>query len=103
MALRQRDACVNGAGAHSAKVEEVSRTEDKQKSICASGKTNCLESGKVWLKVVPVTVWGSSRQNMVTTYAFLDEGLDTTLCSQRLVDQLRFQGKKVSFSLARIN
>ena len=33
VAPRQRDACVNGAGAHSVKFEEVSRTEDKQKSI----------------------------------------------------------------------
>ena len=103
VAPRQRGACVNGAGAHSAKVEESSRTEDKQKGICASGKANCSESGKVWLKVVPVTVWGPSCRKRVTTYAFLDEGSDTTLCSQRLVDQLRLQGTKVSFSLASIN
>ena len=53
--------------------------------------------------MVPVTVWGSSRRKKVTTYAFLDGGSDITLCSQRLVDQLRLQGAKVSFFLASIN
>ena len=46
---------------------------------------------------------GPSCRKEVTTYAFLDEGSDATLCSQRLVDQLSLQETKVSFSLANIN
>jgi len=62
-----------------------------------------MDSGKVWLKVVPVTVWGPSHGNCITTYAFLDEGSDTTLCSRNLVDQLNLKGTKVHLSLATIN
>jgi len=39
----------------------------------------------------------------VVTNAFLDQGSSTSLCDSRLLQQRQFQGKKVSFSLTRVN
>ena len=43
---------------------------------------------KIRLKVLPVTVWNDSKTNHVSTYAFLDEGSNTTLCSEKLLQKL---------------
>jgi len=57
-----------------------------EKSItCASTRVSV---SKVRLKVLPVTVWDSSKTNCIDTYAFLDEGADTTLCSHKLLSKL---------------
>ena len=50
-----------------------------------------------------VTVWGVTQRRCVTTYAFLDEGSDVTLCTKKLADRLNLKGTKICFSLATIN
>ena len=55
-------------------------------STCASTQT---PASRVRLKVLPVTVWNSVKTFCIDTYAFLDEGADTTLCSERLLSKLR--------------
>ena len=56
--------------------------------------------------MVPVAVWGPSHWKKVTTYAFLDEGSNTTLSLQRLSFSLTSMngvevqdGVKVNFNL----
>ena len=73
----------------------------EKRTFCVSN--SALSHRKVWLKVVPVHVWGPDRSRCITTYGFLDEGSDTTLCSQDLVDTLNLKGKKVMFSLSTLH
>ena len=73
----------------------------EKRTFCVSN--NAISHRKVWLKVVPVHVWGPDRSRCVTTYGFLDEGSDTTLCSQDLVDNLNLKGKKITFSLSTLH
>ena len=73
----------------------------EKRTFCVSN--SALSHRKVWLKVVPVHVWGPDRSRCITTYGFLDEGSDTTLCSQDLVDTLNLKGKKVTFSLSTLH
>ena len=63
---------------------------------------NRAESQLVRLRVVPVKVWGNGKE-LVETYAFLDEGSDTTLCTEQLLDKLKVRGQKIQFSLATVN
>ena len=63
---------------------------------------NRAESQLVWLQVVPVKIWGNG-QGLEETYALLDEGSNTTLCNEQLLDKLKVRGQKVQFSLATVN
>ena len=88
-----------GSGSSSDSAEMV----ELQHGTCTSGKITGIVGCKVWLKVIPVTVWGVTQRRCVTTYDFLDEGSDVTLCTQRLADQLNLKGTKICFSLATIS
>ena len=55
----------------------------------------------VWLKVLPVRVSANGR--CIETYAFLDAGSDTSLCSQSLIDSLRLKGKPLRYQLSTIS
>jgi len=68
----------------------------------ASGNVNNAQRSQVRLRVIPVKVWGS-KKGMVKTYAFLDEGSDTTLCTERLLDKLKQKGQPVKMSIATVN
>ena len=57
----------------------------------------------VRLKVVPVRVWSNANQRLENVYAFLDEGSDTSLCTESLKNRLIAKGKAVTFSLSTIN
>ena len=77
-----------GFGSSSDSAEMV----EQQHGTCASGKITGIAGSKVWLKVVSVTAWGVTQRRCVTTYAFLDEGSDVTLGTQRLADQSSLKG-----------
>jgi len=55
----------------------------------------------VFLTIVPVRITCGDKE--VVTNAFLDQGSSTSLCDNRLLQQLQFQGEKVSFSLTTVN
>ena len=57
----------------------------KKRQTCASMH---LSAFRVRLKVPPVTAWNDSKTSCVDTYAFLDEGSDVTLCSNKLLEKL---------------
>lgn len=54
----------------------------------------------VSLKVVPVKVKAPDGDKEIETYAFLDDGSDTTMCLQSLADDLGIEGKPVQFVLS---
>ena len=53
---------------------------------CAASSSKM--SGKAFFKVVPVKVWANNVDKFVYTYAFIDEGSNVNMCSQRLVEDL---------------
>ena len=71
----------------------------------ASEKVNMaskIQNRHVRLRVVSVKVWGQDKR-LIETYAFLDEGSDTTLCTEQLLDKLQVKGQRVQYSLATVN
>jgi len=55
----------------------------------------------VFLNIIPVRITCGDKE--VVTNAFLDQGSSTSLCDSRLLQQLQFQGEKISFSLTTVN
>ena len=51
------------------------------------------------LAIVPVKVKAKNSSIMIKTYAFLDGGSNTTFCSERLMNQLKADGKRTTLSL----
>ena len=92
-----------GDNAHVMSVALNSEPVDTQDNDSHDIAANALESKRqdVRLKVVPVKVWGSHGKQ-IETYAFLDEGSDSSLCSERLRKQLQIQGQSVKYSLSTI-
>ena len=57
---------------------------------------------RISLRIVPVRVYAKNGRE-VETYSFLDDGSDTTLCLQHLVEELDVEGSPTSFALTTIN
>jgi len=71
--------------------------------VCASSGVKGQNVTPVRLKVVPVRVWGRSPSLTIDTYAFLDEGSTTSLCTIELMKALRLQGTRMECSLTTVN
>ena len=71
-----------------------------QEAQCAAVKSG---RSRVSLQIVPVKVRGRDDGPEIETYAFLDNGSDTTLCLSSLAESLGVSGKPVHFSLSSIN
>ena len=54
----------------------------------------------VRLKMIPVTVCSDSGRKHEKVYAFLDEGSDTTLCTDAFMKRLSVKGKSVQYTLS---
>ncbi|XP_076825039.1 uncharacterized protein LOC143470665 [Clavelina lepadiformis] len=86
------------------KPKEETDSTDPVKSAESFGiNTNHHCANNVRLKVVPVRAWGHNMRKPVECYAFLDEGSDTSFCSDRLSKQLGLQGPKVQLHISCIN
>ena len=59
-------------------------------------------SVKNCLGIIPVTVTGGNG-NSCQTYALLDDGADTSLCDERLLQKLDVASKPVSFQISTVN
>jgi len=71
----------------------VSSEEPEESTItpltaCAASSSSSGMSGRAFFKVVPVKVWADDADKFVYTYAFIDEGSNVNMCSQRLVEEL---------------
>ena len=51
------------------------------------------------LAIVPVNVRAKGKEKMFQTYAFLDPGLNSTYCTDKLIDRLGATGRKAMLSL----
>ena len=71
-----------------------------QEALCAAVKSG---RSRASLQIVPVRVRGVEGGPEIETYAFLDNGSDTTLCLSGLAESLGVSGKPVYFSLSSIN
>ena len=61
-----------------------------------------MSKATVGLPVVPVKVTGIGCETPVITYAFLDNGSNSTFCTQDLLTQLGLKREETSFSLSTI-
>ena len=50
--------------------------------------------------MVPVKVTGIGCEEPVITYTFLDNGSNSTFCTEDLLNQLGLRGEETSFSLS---
>lgn len=95
-----RGGCSSGAGAIVGTTQVTPESDIQNRCrIVASSQSEATVSGhcnglldhslsKVRLKVVPVTAYSDEGKRSYNTYAFLDEGSDTTLCTTNLMDRL---------------
>ena len=79
-----------------------SSSSDDCSVACASEVKGSVRRD-VRLKVVPIRVWSNANQRLENVYAFLDEGSDTSLCTDSLKNRLIAKGKAVTFLLSTIN
>lgn len=70
-----------------------SETSAQNYSLAGAGKTIIARA------IVPVKVSVKGRSESVTTYAFLDNGSDSTFCTETLAQQLGVKGKEAKISL----
>ena len=61
-----------------------------------------MSKATVGLPVVPVKVTGIGYEKPVVTYAFLDNGSNSTFCTEDLLNELGLKGEETSFSLPTI-
>ena len=69
------------------------------RSCYIKGKENLnSQKGATSLAIVPVKVKVPGRERVVKTYAFLDNGSNTTFCTEDLMEQLQTRGKDTTLS-----
>ena len=51
------------------------------------------------LAILPVKVKAKGSDQMIQTYAFLDNGSNASFCSEKLANQLNLSGKRTTLSL----
>ena len=74
--------------------------ETNGRSCYIKGKDNRnSQKGATSLAIVPVKVKVPGRERVVKTYAFLDNGSNTTFCTENLMEQLQTRGKDTTLSL----
>ncbi|KAK3715648.1 hypothetical protein QZH41_020729, partial [Actinostola sp. cb2023] len=71
--------------------------QTKDTAHCSALQTDLC---RVSLKVVPVKVTARDSKRVIETYAFLDDGSDTTMCLRSLAEDLGVEGKPVEFVLS---
>ena len=101
----------NGAGVNTHSVQcdacdlnERTKSDSEDCSVVTSG-INYVEKGtriRVRLKVLPVSVWHPGSDRIVSTYAFLDEGSNSTLCTESLIKRLGITGQRVKYAMSTV-
>jgi len=86
-----QDTETHDTGNHTAPVTTITSTATLQ------------NSRKARLKVVPVEVTSTNlKSKVIHTYAFLDDGSNATLCTNRLMKKLGIQGEKEQMQISTI-
>ena len=76
----------------------MKRNEESAKSASIKKSSIPLHTS-IGLSVVPVRVKAPGKSNVIETYAFLDNGSNTTFCTEELMQSLGIQGKRTTLSL----
>ena len=80
---------------------QSSATGQQQQPRPKFSSVAAIRTSSVYLNVVPVQV--SAGDKYVNTFAFLDQGLTTTLCDRRLLTELDVTGEDITFSISTVN
>jgi len=82
--------------------QERKETSAKTPEVLVNNNMALRDTARVCLPIVPVRVCGNNGK-IIETYALLDNGSDTSLCEESLVEVLGITGKKHSYSLNTID
>ena len=86
---------------------EKDQEESPQHSNEARNSGHCGAAAKkkprVCLRILPFRITNNDDTCQVDTYAFIDNGSDTTLCTNSLVEKLHLKHKPTEFSLTTVN
>jgi hypothetical protein len=86
---------------------EKDQEESPQHSNEARNSGHCGAAAKkkprVCLRILPFKITNNDDTCQVDTYAFIDNGSDTTLCTNSLVEKLHLKHKPTEFSLTMVN
>ena len=92
--------------------DQINTSSKETNKECTTASPHHIEAGgdsiagsnrtRISLRIVPVRVSAKNGKE-VKTYAFLDDGSDTSLCLQRLVEELGVKGSPTSLALTTIN
>ena len=92
-------------GKHSTFLHPKNTSEMPMKCNEESAKSASIKKSSIplhtsiGLSVVPVRVKAPGKSNVIETYAFLDNGSNTTFCTEELMQSLGIQGKRTTLSL----
>ena len=86
---------------HSAIVTEPTRTQNES----ASAQTHTIEltKGRVCLPILPVVVTNEDNSQCIKILALLDNGSNTSFCSNYVIDQLKLRTRPTNITLSTID
>ena len=79
--------------------ESQDKGEEKKRVCSSNGCCDIQVSGRKLHKVVPVKVWTADPSEEVTTWAIMDEGSETSLCTYGLAHRLKADLSDVKIAL----
>ena len=83
--------------------KEESSQGENEAGKTGSCSTSINSRRKICLRIVPVKISNEEGTREIQTYAFIDNGSDTTLCTKDLVGKLNLSSEPCEFSLTTIN
>ena len=99
MERRQEDESAKSKGPETTQVKDGD-VPDAQTGHCGASDAT---KRQVCLRVIPVKVFSQDNSREKITYAIRDEGSNTTLVKESLVEELNLKGLPVDFSLTTMN
>lgn len=92
---------------HGKRQQDSTQKDSPQQGNEAGNSGHCgasaKEKSRVCLRVLPVRISSCDGTRELETYAFIDNGSDTTLCTNSLVERLNLNYKPTEFFLTTVN
>jgi hypothetical protein len=77
--------------------------EDNHEPQSKKSGATAMGAGKQVLPILPVKVKLANSNNYIVTYAFLDNGSNTSFCTESLMEKLNIVGKRKNITIETVN